>query len=157
MVSRDEVVAIARREARSEAAKRPRGGGGVRLPRVFRGDVQVARRSTSPLGIRHLSQFVDYVMANIGGGGGGGGGGAPASHPECPPCVGPAEYVYDAGGRMTEVRHGSPVQVTTTITRDTAGRVTQTQTVWAAGTRTCTYGYDGVGRRTSSSCSFVAA
>lgn len=153
MISRSEVRDIVAREIALSAPARPRGGG-RRLPRMWRGTVQISRRSASILGIRTLSQFVDYVMANIGGGGGGGGG---TSNPECPPCVGPATYTRDAAGRITQIEYGAPVSVTTVLTRDGEGRITESETTWAAGTRTCTYTRDGEGRITTSSCSFVAA
>lgn len=148
MLTRSEVAAL----VRAEIERQPRRGGRVRLPRTWRGNVQISRRAASLLGIRTLSGFVDYVLANLGGGGGGGG-----SDPACPPCVGPAAYTYDTGGRLTQIDYGDPVSVVSVITRDGTGRITQVATTWAAGTRTCTYTYDGNGRRSSSSCAFVAA
>ncbi|MCR9162860.1 MAG: hypothetical protein ACE37F_14170 [Nannocystaceae bacterium] len=151
MLTRAEAEAI----VRAELARQPRRGGARRLPRTWRGNVQINRRAASLLGIRSLSSFVDYVLANLGGGGGGGGGSEP--DPACPPCVGPASYTYDASGRLTQIDYGSPVSVVSVITRDADGRITQVATTWDAGTRTCTYGYDGNGRRSTSSCAFVAA
>lgn len=118
--------------------------------RVWTGVVALHNRAAALLGLKTLDDFIDHTLANLGGGGGG-------SDPSCPPCVGPASYTYDAGGRLTTVEYGAPVQVTMTITRNGAGQITQTEHVWAAGTRTCTFTYDGNGRRTDSSCAFVAA
>lgn len=120
-------------------------------PRTWRGNVQVNRRAASLLGIRDLSSFVDYVLANLGGGGGG------VATTECPPCVGPATRTYDAGGVLTQIAYGAPVQVTTVMTRDGVGRLTETATTWSAGVRTCTYTRDAQGRVTASNCAFVAA
>jgi hypothetical protein len=108
------------------------------------------------LGIRSLSRFVDYVLANLGGGGGGGGV-VPISDPTCPPCVVPANYSYDGEGRLEQINYGSPVAVITTISRDGAGRVTEMATSWSAGTRTNTFTYDAAGRRQTSSSTFTAS
>lgn len=155
MISRAEAQDLVRSEVSQQLAAQPsrRGGGGFRLPKVWRGQVQINRRVASLLGIRTLSGFVDYVLANLGGGGGGGN--TPPT--ECPPCVGPATRTYDAGGAVTQITYGAPVEVTTVLTRDSAGRITQTETTWAAGTRTCVYTRDAQGRVLTSDCAFVEA
>ncbi|MGH1343790.1 MAG: hypothetical protein ACRBN8_19695 [Nannocystales bacterium] len=151
MISRSEVEGLVRNEVSQQLAVRPVRRG-FRLPKTWRGNVQVNVRAASLLGIRTLSGFVTYVLANIGGGGGG------SSAPtECPPCVGPATRTYNAAGVVTQIEYGAPVQVTEVISRDGVGRITETATTWAAGTRTCTFTRDAQGRVTTTNCAFVAA